>query len=213
MIGILAYGSLIANPGIEIQVATTQMIFDLETPFAVEYARLSIRRNDAPTLVPVPFTVGDSVKALILLLDTQVSLAEARHMLYRRETNRVNDQKVKYNDDKQRADPGRLVIELDTMADVPIIYTRLAANIPIILDASASLEQKAAELARLAVESLNQETYCARRDGIQYLSDNITAGVSTQLTPLYQHAILQQTGTPDLGSARELLAKQKGIIS
>ncbi|MBC6491720.1 hypothetical protein BC349_11720 [Flavihumibacter stibioxidans] len=50
-IGILAYGSLIEDPG--------QMISDLiikkistVTPFPVEYARISSPRDGAPTLIP-----------------------------------------------------------------------------------------------------------------------------------------------------------------
>ena len=41
MIGIMAYGSLIADPGNEIQNRLDHFISDVETPFPVEYARRS----------------------------------------------------------------------------------------------------------------------------------------------------------------------------
>lgn len=53
VLGILAYGSLIAGPGAELQ----PLVVDskaVDTPFEVEYARSSTKRAGAPTLVPVP---------------------------------------------------------------------------------------------------------------------------------------------------------------
>ena len=38
-VGILAYGSLIDNPGDEIAAATVRTIEEVETPFNVEFAR------------------------------------------------------------------------------------------------------------------------------------------------------------------------------
>ena len=53
MIGILAYGSLIDDPGDEIKPLVKQKIEGVETPFAIEFARSSKSRNGAPTLIPV----------------------------------------------------------------------------------------------------------------------------------------------------------------
>ncbi|GAA4131236.1 hypothetical protein ACFFTN_26415 [Aminobacter aganoensis] len=50
-VGILAYGSLIGDPGAEIEPAITSRIACL-TPFPVEFARQSRTRKGAPTLVP-----------------------------------------------------------------------------------------------------------------------------------------------------------------
>jgi hypothetical protein len=47
-IGILAYGLLIFDPGIEIEPLIVQRITTL-TPFPVEYARISRTRDGAPT--------------------------------------------------------------------------------------------------------------------------------------------------------------------
>jgi hypothetical protein len=52
-LGILAYGSLIHDPGPEIE-PHIRLRIDTETDFPVEYARLSTKRGDAPTLVPPP---------------------------------------------------------------------------------------------------------------------------------------------------------------
>ena len=47
-IGILAYGSLIDNPGSELGPNTVAKIKDVNTPFRVEFARKSQSRNYAP---------------------------------------------------------------------------------------------------------------------------------------------------------------------
>ena len=80
-IGILAYGSLIHEPGCEI----APMIFrriPCRTPFNVEYARKSNSRHCAQTLVPD--NRGTNVAAQILVVD--LTLCEAKDCLYRRET-------------------------------------------------------------------------------------------------------------------------------
>src|SRR5262249_52648561 len=50
-IGILAYGSLINDPGVEIEPLIVERI-STRTPFPVEYARLSKSRGGGPTVVP-----------------------------------------------------------------------------------------------------------------------------------------------------------------
>src|SRR3954447_17111626 len=52
-VGILAYGSLIDNPGAEIEAALISREADILTPFGVEFARSSSKGSGAPTLVPV----------------------------------------------------------------------------------------------------------------------------------------------------------------
>jgi hypothetical protein len=51
-LGILAFGSLIDNPGAEIEAALVGRKLNIRTPFGVEFARSSIKRGGAPTLVP-----------------------------------------------------------------------------------------------------------------------------------------------------------------
>ncbi len=50
-VGILAYGSLIDDPGAEIEPVILRRI-DCRTPFKVEFARASESRKGGPTLVP-----------------------------------------------------------------------------------------------------------------------------------------------------------------
>ena len=85
-IGILAFGSLIDNPGAEIEAALIGRKLNVRTPFAVEFARSSTSRKGAPTLVPVQ-QGGRSVLAQILLVN--VPEQEAKDRLWRRETDRI----------------------------------------------------------------------------------------------------------------------------
>jgi hypothetical protein len=83
-IGILAFGSLIQDPGPELE-ARIVMRIKTPTPFPVEYARISGNtRGGAPTLVP--HDSGSPVSAEIFVLDDAVSVDEARNMLWRLET-------------------------------------------------------------------------------------------------------------------------------
>jgi len=86
-IGILAYGSLIDCPGQEIQAVIANRVEGVKTPFKVEFARRSLRRDGAPTLVPVE-EGGVCVKAVILVLEEHISEKEAKNMLYRRKLTR-----------------------------------------------------------------------------------------------------------------------------
>lgn len=72
MIAILAFGSLIDDPGSEIESATLE-VRSTRTPFPVEFARISGSRCGAPTLVPVSLG-GASVKAKLLVLHEHLSL-------------------------------------------------------------------------------------------------------------------------------------------
>lgn len=47
-VGILAYGSLIEEPGKEIEPRIIRRINDIETPFPIEFARSSKSRGGAP---------------------------------------------------------------------------------------------------------------------------------------------------------------------
>ena len=81
-IGILAYGSLIQDPGVEVQPLVVRRVKTV-TPFPVEYARLSQSRGGGPTVLPHP--VGMPVSAEILVLRKGVSLDQAKDLLWRRE--------------------------------------------------------------------------------------------------------------------------------
>lgn len=216
MIGILAYGSLITHPGQEIASVLDHEIPDVMTPFPVEYARKSGTRAGAPTLVPVPIDCGTPVKAVVLVLKKYTRKKKAQNFLYRRELHQEGDLKVIYDDQVQRQKRDALVIEsMKNQFGLSVIfYTAFKPNFTEILDAKRTLEEKAELLARAAIDSLTQETCAKGMDGIQYLADNINAGVITALTERYAQAILEKAGNaPNLDQARRFIAQERGIIA
>lgn len=130
-IGILAYGSLIENPGEEILSLIVERI-ECTTPFKVEFARLSSTRSNAPTLVPVT-SGGRKVNAVILVLknDTFVNVAES--MLWRRERHKIGSK-----DNYQRpASPSKNSVLIDSVQNFhdveTVLYTSLPQNMGILL--------------------------------------------------------------------------------
>jgi hypothetical protein len=212
--GILAYGSLLADPGEEIAEMTVDRI-PVTTPFPIEYARSSRGRAGAPTLVPVPEGCGAPVQAQILLLRPDLRADAVTHMLYRRETNRVGEVDVYYVEEKQQEKNDPVLIKtVDDLGGVPhVLTTWLQPNLDVVLDADLSVEAKAAHLARLAVESVTAETYAAGRDGIRYLADALAHGIETPLTAAYRAAVLRLANdAPDLTTARQSIAQKKELV-
>src|SRR6266851_1940977 len=104
-IGILAFGSLIRDPGKEIE-ACIETCINCTTPFSVEFARLSQKRGNAPTLVPVK-EGGSRVNAKILVLNDKVTLEQAKTLLWKRETGKECG---KYREpDKQKSNPKKML--------------------------------------------------------------------------------------------------------
>jgi hypothetical protein len=194
-LGILAYGSLIDDPGDELAAHIVDIIRGVRTPFPVEFSRKSRSRGDAPTLVP--HESGTSVEAAILIV--RCSLADATDMLWRRET-RTEDRSLGYPGSR----PDRPnAVRVETLSDQPrcdtLLYTSIAANIaPLTAD----------HLAELAVASVTKAK--PGLDGIAYLIAAQANGIVTALSPDYAAAILRLTGATDLGSARQRLLAGTG---
>jgi len=213
-VGILAYGSLLTDPGKELGPRIVQRI-SAQTPFEVEYARSSTSRCGAPTLVCVPDGRGRKVNVKVLVLDESVTETEASDMLYRREIHCVGEKSKVYDDQRQRAKRNAVVIERlpDFAGVLTVLYTSLPANIALLENDAATDEEKATELARLALASVTEKTFCSQRDGILYLENAIRNGIQTQLTDLYRAAILRLAGdTPDLKTARLWAARHQGLL-
>ncbi len=191
-IGILAYGSLIPNPGAEIGPVTVRRIGGVETPFRVEFSRSSRVRDGAPTLVPVT-RGGAKVAGVVLVLHDSVTETAARDMLYRRERNRVGS--VDRYADADPANPdGAFLGRLDGFAGLDVVFhAALRANIE---------EPTPGRLARLAITSAAAPSGAVGRDGIRYLMDAQESGIVTPLMPEYEEEILRQTGGRDLEEAR-----------
>jgi cation transport regulator ChaC len=194
--GILAYGSLIVDPGEEIDASKIGIIENAETPFAVEFARQSgAKRGGAPTLVPVA-TGGAKVIGKIILL--KASIDDAVDMLYRREIQAVGSGK-RYTIPPESVTGRVRVKQLRDFYGVPtVLYTDLDKNIE---------SPSAAKLAEFAIQSVSIAD--AGKDGISYLIGAKRSGIRTALSEEYTEAILEKTGTRTLEDAlRKLLAEK-----
>ncbi|MEW8053019.1 MAG: hypothetical protein AB2809_21915 [Candidatus Thiodiazotropha sp.] len=185
-VGILAYGSLIADPGSEIEEVRTRIIGGVKTPFAVEYARSSKKRGGAPTLIP--YDDGGQVRAQVFVVGTSVE--DAADRLYRREIGKVGSGKPY----EHKANPGQDTVVVDRLEgafglDV-VLYTRIGATIN---------DPDAVKLAGLAIKSVAEAPQ--GEDGITYLMDAMEAGIETPLTAAYADEIKRLTGAGDLSEA------------
>lgn len=189
-IGILAYGSLLVDPGgeIESKIIKTK---DSKTPFKVEFARKSSGRDGAPTLIPVE-EGGAKVNAKILILKRDITEEEASHMLYRRERDKVwSGKKYKRPIDP---DPNDVVIEkINNFHGVKtVFFTSIGNNIE---------EITAKTLAKLSIESAKSKAGKKKKDGISYLIDAKYNLIKTPIMPEYEKEILRQTDTKNLHEA------------
>ena len=196
-VGILAYGSLISDPGIEIGPQIAQRV-PATTPFPVEYARLSRTRGGAPTVVP--HSSGNPVMAEVLVLSDSVQLAEAKNLLWRRETRKEHSGQLY----RESNSPNAVVIR-----DAPgfcgldhVLYTDF--------NPQGKLENpNPRSLACAAIRSVAKAS--PDKDGISYLMNLIHVGVVTALTLRYVDEVLALTGTGSLAEALDLLkSEQKG---
>jgi hypothetical protein len=197
-VGILAYGSLIEDPGPEIAAAQVRIAPGVTTPFKVEFARSSKTRGGAPTLVPVR-TGGHHVPAQIIVLSETVSLHEARGLIWRRETRRIGSGEPYVHRDNPR--PNTTVVrDAGTMRGIDhVLYTEIGVNISPLT---------ATELARLAVHSVGE----AKRgmDGITYLIDALGRGLTTPLSAPYEAEIKRMVGVASLKDALQKLQSLRG---
>lgn len=195
-VGILAYGSLIADPGVEIGPLVVDRV-ETTTPFPVEYARFSATRGGAPTAVP--HTAGIPVRAEVLVLAERVSLAEARDLLWRRETRNEGLGKVYRESRIASAVVVRDLLSFCGLAHV--LYTDFNPEGKI-------LDPDPEALASAAIDSVGLAG--AGKDGISYLISLREAGIETALTPRYVAAVLCRTGANDLaGALRQLRSSQQ----
>ena len=189
--GILAYGSLISEPGVEIRSASVKCLTGFTTPFRVEYARKSRGRGGAPTLVPVR-QGGAQVKAVIFVLQAGASEREATDMLWRREINQVGSGRSYVP--VAKPGPNNVIVKrLENFRGVGVVlYTEIAENIEPLT---------ARKLAELALESAKSKHGAEGRDGISYLITAKRNGIVTPLSPEYEKEVLRRTGSPNLEEA------------
>ncbi len=199
-IGILAYGSLINEPGSEIAPLIIERI-SCVTPFNVEYARMSKSRDYAPTLIPIE-NEGAQVNGVILVLDKSISIEEAENMLWRREI-READTNKKY---KKKANPGKDSVQVRTLENFEginkVIYTSIASNLGV---NSPNI------LADLAIKSILNDAGDKQMDGIRYLLNAKSNGIVTPLSDEYEKNILEYTQTQSLEEAIAKLDNQRPL--
>ncbi|MCC6796589.1 MAG: N-6 DNA methylase, partial [Candidatus Hydrogenedentes bacterium] len=188
-IGILAFGSLIGDPGPELAPKIIMRI-KTPTPFPVEYGRYSQTRSGAPTLVPHP--AGAAASGEILVLDDAIPIDEARDMLWRRERRKEGTGEAYVAGTSPNS---VLVCEI---TDSPCVSTVLYIDFP---PEGKINKPNPDELARKAIQSVKAAK--DGKDGITYLLNNIAAGIKTPLTADYEAEILKQTQTRSLQEALE----------
>jgi hypothetical protein len=195
-LGILAFGSLIHDPGDELKRYIINQISNVVTPFKVEYGRKSSGRGNAPTLIPVS-QGGKKVKATLLILSNELGIVEAKDMLYRRELNKIGSD-ITYIE-RENPTPNQLVI--GTLKNIRNVETVLTANF------GSNLSEITPEvLADLAISSYESSDTELGRDGISYLYNNIANGIVTPLTEEYKNLILKKMNVTSLD---ELLTKKR----
>lgn len=191
LVGILAFGSLINDPGEEITSKIAHRV-KTETPFPVEYARPSGKtRGGAPTLVR--HRAGKRVNAEILILDGSITINEARDMLWRRERRKIGTGERYVEGTTPNSVLVRTIVNDPRVANIH--YTEFH-------DTGKIAEPTGADLAKRAIESVASAR--PGMDGISYLIGAIESGIETSLTREYHDEILAQTKTCSLVDAREM---------
>ena len=188
MIAVLAYGSLIDDPGAEFTIVEKVRV---TTPFPVEYARSSRKRGWGPTLIPVED--GLPVSAWLLVLAAGTTIDDAKNMVWRRETGN----KTGIYDPPSPPTQNTVIVEehYGFAGYDAVLFTRIGANIrPLTAD----------RLAELAIGSAQDNRIARSENGISYLQRAKNAGVITRLTPDYEAAILARTGAHSLDHALQL---------
>lgn len=196
-LGILAYGSLIDNPGAEIEAVTTAITRGVWTPFPVEFARSSGTRGNAPTLVPV-IEGGANVAAIIYHVATGEK--NAADILYRREIHEVGTDRTYKEPSRDRQNAVRIERFNNFEGYDVVLSTRISATISPL---------SAGCLAELAIASVKSAP--DGKDGISYLIAAKAAGIVTALSPAYEAEILKRVQVDTLSKA--LVAIQQSLVA
>lgn len=190
-IGILAYGSLIQDPGNEIKELIVEKRSGIRTPFRVEFAHESKNRDGAPTLIPVDVG-GSYIEATLLVLKESTTLKHAQDILYRREINQIGIMDMHYLPNPSKENQVYVEMLPDVFGLEHVLYTRIKSNIdPLTPD----------KLADLAIESTKKKAGKEHRDGINYLMVAKINGIRTVLSVEYEQKILEITNTSTLEEA------------
>lgn len=190
-IGILAYGSLIDNPGEELEPLIITRI-ESRTPFNVEFARLSKSRSNAPTLVPVT-AGGKRVKAVILVLKEETPCNIAESALWRRECHKMGTTE-NYVRPANPTQNSVLVEAIENLEGVEtVLYTSIPQNMGIFVRPDT--------LAYFGIRSILSTAGENEKDGLRYLLSAKQNGITTEHSEGYEKMVLENTGTSSLEDA------------
>lgn len=198
-IGILAYGSLIDDPGEEIS-PFIQRRKSCITPFKVEYARISRTRGDAPTLIPSE-EFGKEVKATILILNDDLTIDNVKSMLWRRETGKIGTGKKYKHSDRPSKNKVQIEIVENFYNTQKVLFTSIGRNI--------DEEITAAKLADFAIKSILTEAGLNKKDGLRYLLSNNRNGITTEFSSDYKMEVLRKTNSASLEESIIKLDEQR----
>lgn len=199
IIGILAFGSLIDNPGKEISEIEVARII-CETPFNVEFARTSSTRGNAPTLIPVEVG-GQKVKAVIIVLNPETNIDTAKSILWRRELHKANRTENYIHSNNPSSNKVVVKTLTDFMNVQTVLYTSIGCNI--------TQPLTGALLADFSINSILTEAGREEKDGLRYLLSAKRNGIITTLSEDYENQILIKTETKSLEQAIEKLDRKR----
>ena len=129
------------------------------------------------------------MEAELLILPDDMSVAQARDLLWRRERRKED------SDEAYSADTGPNAVLVRESSDCPWVETVLYTD----FNASGKVTLSAEGLAKAAVESVAKAP--EGKDGISYLASAMGTGIRTPLTEDYRDAILRLTGVDSLVDA------------
>jgi hypothetical protein len=192
-LGLLAYGSLLWDPGPELDdvLDLSSAITGVETRFKVEFARSTRTRGGGPTLVPVA-TGGAPVVGAIFPFRERLPVPEAQTLVWQRETRRSTG---RYDAQRNADHPDKVFVDAHEAPhdefDV-VLVVRIRPNIePLNGD----------ELATRAILSARTEFGADRKDGISYLIGAKDSGIETPLQADYEAALLRRLNVTSLSEA------------
>jgi hypothetical protein len=180
-VAILAYGSVIEDPGPQIQALIVERR-PCRTPFSVEFARASHRWGGGPVLVPC--ARGGPVDGVLLVLSPSVGIGAAVDLLREREG----------------LPGGRGIVEVAVPSEMLVITASLPRNL-------TRGDMTPAALARRAIASVAR----GPRNGPAYLRQVLRAGVRTPLTAAYERALLELSGASSLEEVERVVRGSSAV--
>jgi hypothetical protein len=138
---------------------------------------------------------------MLLVLDENVSLVQAKDMLWRRETHQDSTAR-RYPSTEIPGCNDVVIRDLGDLRGVEhVLYIELEANIP----PPSRTAERLADLAIESVAAVGKEGL----DGISYLIDAKANGVCTPLMDAYETEILRRTETRSMEAARRRVLRDR----